>query len=99
MKTSTKEIFIHNKNDWEIIGNGLARQITGYNATIMMVKVKFDNGAIGELHNHRHSQASYVASGQFELTIDNNTQIIDQGDSFIIVLNKVHGVRCLKKGY
>jgi quercetin dioxygenase-like cupin family protein len=48
---------------WEDLGNGIQRQLFGYNETIMMVKVKFEKGAVGELHDHFHTQVSYVESG------------------------------------
>ena len=35
----------------------------------MMVKVQFEKGAVGTMHEHHHSQATYVVSGKFELTI------------------------------
>lgn len=98
MKASNKEVFYQNETIWEELGKGLSRQIVGYNDTIMMVKVKFDKGAIGELHHHMHSQVSYVAAGKFELTINNNTKVINLGDSFIVAPNLVHGVKCLKPG-
>ena len=34
---------------WESAGEGIVRQIMGYNANLMMVKVKFETGAIGFL--------------------------------------------------
>ena len=40
-----------------------------YDGQLMMVKVKFDKGAVGTMHEHYHSQATYVVSGKFELTI------------------------------
>ncbi len=32
---------------WESAGEGIVRQIMGYNDNLMMVKVKFETGAIG----------------------------------------------------
>lgn len=98
MEESKKEVFIQNETDWEHIDEGLSRQIVGYNENIMMVKVKFEKGAIGELHHHVHSQVSYVASGEFELTIGDTIQIISVSDCFFVSPNKVHGVKCLKTG-
>ena len=39
---------------WEYAGDGIVRQIMGYDEHLMMVKVKFDQGAIGTLHQHPH---------------------------------------------
>ena len=54
---------------WEYAGDGIVRQIMGYDEHLMMVKVKFNQGAIGTLHQHPHTQSTYVASGCFEVTI------------------------------
>ena len=48
---------------WESIDAKVSRQIVGYNDTIMMVKVKFKEGGIGPVHDHYHSQVTYVVSG------------------------------------
>ena len=40
-----------------------------YDGQLMMVKVQFETGAVGTPHTHYHSQATYVASGRFMLTI------------------------------
>ena len=37
---------------WEYAGDGIVRQIMGYDEHLMMVKVKFNQGAIGTLHQH-----------------------------------------------
>ena len=55
---------------WEYAGDGIVRQIMGYDEHLMMVKVKFNQGAVGTLHQHPHTQSTYVASGCFEVTID-----------------------------
>jgi quercetin dioxygenase-like cupin family protein len=43
-------------------------------------------------------QASYVAEGRFEVTIDGNTAIVEQGGSFIVPSGLVHGVKALEAG-
>ena len=59
---------------WESAGEGIVRQIMGYNDNLMMVKVKFETGAIGTPHTHPHTQTTYVASGVFEFTTDGETE-------------------------
>ena len=46
---------------WENAGAGVVRQIMAYNDDLMMVKVKFETGAVGTPHTHPHTQATYVA--------------------------------------
>lgn len=90
--------FIESDNAWQPAGDGIKRQITGYNNGLMMVKVAFEQGAIGTPHHHIHTQACYVASGVFEATIDGVTQVLNAGDTFFVEPNLVHGVVCLEAG-
>lgn len=87
-----------NEMEWQDLGNGAQRQIFGYNNQVMMVKVKFDLGAIGELHHHHHIQLSYVESGVFETTIGAHKKTLKQGDGFYVPNNEIHGVVCLEAG-
>lgn len=83
---------------WIDLGNGLRRQIMGYNDNIMMVKVGFQKGAIGALHHHPHAQSTYVVSGVYELKIGDETKIIKPGDGFFTSPELPHGVLCLEEG-
>ena len=83
---------------WEDVGNGIKRQLFGFNETIMMVKVSFEKGAVGELHSHPHTQVSYVESGSFEMTIGGEKRIIQTGDGFYVHPNLEHGTTCLEPG-
>ena len=64
----------------------------------MLVAFSFDEGAIGALHSHPHTQVSYVAEGTFDVTVDGMTTTLGQGSSFIVAPNLVHGVVALEKG-
>jgi len=84
--------------EWENPDKGVTRQIMAYNDSLMMVKVKFETGAVGSTHIHSHTQATYVVSGVFEFTTDGETQIIKAGDGVYIKPNAVHGCKCLEEG-
>lgn len=88
----------HQEIRWEQAGDGIQRQILGYDDKLMVVKVKFDQGSIGTVHNHPHSQATYVESGVFEMTIGGTTKIIKQGDSYYVPPYTDHGVLCIESG-
>lgn len=89
-QTSTKE--------WEKVSEGIERQFVGYDTQIMMVKVRFEKGAIGYVHDHFHAQATYVASGKFEVTIGDEKKSLEAGDGFYIPPNVPHGAVCLESG-
>ena len=69
-----------------------------YDGQLMMVKVKFDKGAIGSMHEHYHSQATYVVSGKFELTIGDKKEILSAGDGYYVAPDELHGCVCLEAG-
>ncbi|MCX2679293.1 cupin domain-containing protein [Galbibacter sp. EGI 63066] len=83
---------------WEQVDEGIQRQIMSYDDKIMLVKVKFEKGGVGALHDHYHSQVTYVAGGKFEVTIAGETQTLTGGDTFYIPPHAKHGVVCLEGG-
>lgn len=93
-----KEAFFDGDSEWEDLGQGVSRQFVGYNSQIMMVIVKFEKDAVGVLHQHFHSQITYVASGTFVVTVNGVTKILKEGDGFFAQPNIFHGVKCLEEG-
>ena len=73
-------------------------QIAAYDEHLMMVKVKFNQGAVGTLHQHPHTQSTYVASGCFEVTIDKKKKVLRAGDGYYVAPNLPHGCVCLEAG-
>jgi len=82
----------------EAVDDGITRQFLGYNGDIMMVRVWFDQGAVGQLHSHYHSQVSYVESGTFDVTVGDETHTLKAGDSFFIPPHVEHGAVCREAG-
>lgn len=83
---------------WEDLGGGIKRKIMAHNDQLMLVKVAFEKGAIGTLHQHPHLQMSYVAEGSFEVTMGENTKTLTKGDVFFALSNVIHGVVCVEEG-
>ena len=100
MKTfgASKEFLFGDDLEWEVVGEGLKRKIMGYDDKIMLVKVHFEVGAVGVMHEHYHSQVTYVESGSFDVTIDGKTNTLIVGDSFYIPPHTMHGAVCTKAG-
>lgn len=80
------------------LGEGVSRQILGYNDQLMMVKVSFTRGAVGAMHSHPHVQTSYCASGIFEFRVGEEIRMIREGDGVFIPSGVLHGVVCLHEG-
>jgi len=93
------ELFqIETETTWEDLGNGVQRKIYGYDDKIMLVKAKFEAGAVGPLHEHYHVQVTYVESGVFEMTIGDEKKIIRKGDGYYVPPHAVHGCVCVEPG-
>ena len=86
------------KTPVETVGQGLTRQILGYNDEIMAVRAIFEEGAIGEMHKHPHSQVAFVVSGKFDVTVGDETKTLTAGDSFYVAPETMHGAVCKEAG-
>ncbi len=69
-----------------------------YDDKLMVVRVEFEKGSIGSLHQHPHSQITHVESGKFEVAINNEKKVLTSGDAFYIPPNADHGCVCLEDG-
>lgn len=98
MKQESNSFQFEHEMRWEEAGPGVVRQIMAFNDDLMMVKVKFETGAIGALHTHPHTQATYVASGVFEFTTDGETKVVRPGDGVYMKPGILHGCKCLEAG-
>lgn len=85
-------------SDWMASGPGAQRRLLCETRELMMVEFAFEQGGVGEPHNHIHAQSTYVESGKFEFTIAGETRTVKQGDSIIIPSNAVHSCVCLETG-
>lgn len=83
---------------WENPSPGITRQIYGYDDKIMLVKAKFEAGAVGALHEHHQSQVTYVESGVFEMMIGDEKKIIKKGDGYYVPPHALHGCVCKEPG-
>jgi quercetin dioxygenase-like cupin family protein len=93
------DLFIEDKDiQWETPDPGIRRKVMAYNEQLMLVKVEFQKGAVGALHEHYHSQISHVESGMFEITIDGEKRVLKTGDAYYIPPHVVHGALCLEPG-
>ena len=97
--TETVKVFIENKDiPWEMVDKGLRRKIMAYDDKLMLVRVEFEKGAIGTVHQHYHSQITHVESGVFEVEISGEKKVLSAGDAFYIPPNALHGALCIEAG-
>lgn len=62
------------------MGEGLRRKVMAWDDHLMLVKVEFEKGAIGAVHEHPHTQVSYVERGMFEVEIGGERRVLKGGD-------------------
>ena len=83
---------------WEDLNNGLQRQLFGYDDKVMMLKITFEEDAVGAMHQHPHSQVTYIESGVFDMTIDSVTKRLQAGDGYYVPPHALHGIVCIEAG-
>ena len=103
MSTTERTISPQHFNDidlieWQQMAEGVRRKIMTYDEKIMLVRVEFEAGGIGAVHQHYHVQVSNVESGVFEIEIDGVKKILKAGDVFHVPSNLIHGALCLEAG-
>ncbi|MEP3050888.1 MAG: cupin domain-containing protein [Erythrobacter sp.] len=86
------------KEKTEDLGGGISRQMMGFGPDLMICRVAFENGSVGEVHQHPHSQSTYVESGRFLVEIDGEKQELGAGDGFFVDPHLHHGAVCLEAG-
>ena len=91
--------FVHGADQaWEDLGGGVSRQVLAHDAVLMMVRVRFEAGAVGAVHAHPHRQVTLVESGRFQVTIAHEARVLEAGDSFFAAPDEEHGVVAMEAG-
>lgn len=98
MITSSPSFLYEKDTPWEDLGNGVSRQVMGFNQDLMMVKFRFAKGSIGALHQHIHSQSAIVMSGRFEVIINGEKKILSAGDGYFVEPGVEHSAHCIEEG-
>jgi quercetin dioxygenase-like cupin family protein len=83
---------------WEEAGPGVRRQILGFDAELMMVRVLFQKDAVGYIHQHPHRQVTFIEGGKFMVTIGNEKKLQSVGDCYFVPPDVPHGVVALEEG-
>lgn len=82
----------------ERVEPGVTRQILGHDAELMMVRVTFDAGAVGQIHSHPHRQVTYVERGRFRFTLNGRETDVSAGDCWFVPPGAPHGAVALESG-
>lgn len=88
----------HDEIDDQKAGEGVQKKVLAYADELMCVENRFEEGAVGTLHHHPHTQITYVVEGEFEFTIGDEVRTVKKGDTLLKQNGVVHGCVCKKKG-
>lgn len=83
---------------WEKTGPGVQRQVLGHGSDLMLVRVDFEEGAVGALHHHPHRQVTWVAAGAFDVSVGGEKRTLRTGDCFFVAADVEHGVVAREAG-
>lgn len=83
---------------WQQAEPGVKRKILSAGAGIMMMEVHFEAGAEGYAHSHPHEQMTYCLRGSFHFHIEQETHLLQGGESIYIPPNAEHSVQALETG-
>ena len=98
MKYSSKLFMKGSEEELVPVAEGVTRQNLGYDDSLFLARVTFENGSIGYTHSHPHSQVAYVESGAFDFTIGDETRRMEAGDCVYIPPHVDHGAVCVEAG-
>ena len=63
---------------------------TPYGENLMLSHVDMDEGAVIPMHDHPHEQGGIVLKGRLELTIGDETRVLEAGQMYLIPANTPH---------
>lgn len=98
MTTKGTSFIIEQELPWEVAAPGVRRKVLCYTDDLMMVKVAFEEGAIGAMHQHPHIQSCLVESGVFDITIDGEMRRLYRGDGYLVEGGVPHGAVAIEAG-
>jgi quercetin dioxygenase-like cupin family protein len=71
------------------------RTRTPHGSSLMLSYARLDANAVVPTHQHPHEQAGIVVRGQLELTIENETRVLQAGELYIVPGNMPHSARAI----
>ena len=88
---------VYNKDkQYKDLGGGVMRKVLAYSDNIMNVELKYEKGAVGEMHKHPHEQIGYVIEGSLIYKEEGSEDVtLNAGDTYIVAPNVMHGIECL----
>ncbi len=75
---------------------GVLRRALGHGEEMLLTEFTLSAGAEVPTHSHPHAQVGYVARGRMQLTVGDQTDTFEAGDSYYIAGDAPHGAVVLE---
>lgn len=98
LERKNKNWCFHDDALGEAAAPGVVRRVLAFGDDAMCVENVFEAGAIGSMHQHPHTQITYVAKGVFQFTIGEETHVVKAGDTLLKQNAIMHGCECIEAG-
>ena len=72
------------------LGKGILFQYLGKGSHMNVFHWNMDAGSVVALHNHPEEQFGYVIKGGFEILLDGEVYVLNQGDAYFIPPDAMH---------
>jgi len=75
---------------------GVLRRTLGHGKEMLLAEFTLHAGAEVPTHTHPNAQVGYVVRGRMELSIADETRVVEAGDSYYIPKDEPHGAVTLE---
>lgn len=73
----------------KILGEGLlGKYVHGVNVSLGLVDIK--KGSVLPMHHHEHEQITFILEGELEMTIGEDSMVLNPGSYYVIPSNVPH---------
>lgn len=75
---------------------GILRRTLGHGDEMLLAEFTILAGAEVQVHSHPHAQVGYMVRGRMQLSVGDETQTVESGDSYYIPGDVPHGAVTLE---
>ena len=76
---------------------GVSRRTLSWDERLMVVQTTLEEGAVVPVHRHPHEQITYVIEGELSMEVEEQSYVLQTGDSLLFPANLEHGATALKR--
>jgi quercetin dioxygenase-like cupin family protein len=85
----------HSESGFTQALEGIRRKTLVHGEKTLLTEFRMEKGANLPSHSHPHEQTGYMVSGRMRLSIEDETFVVEAGDSWCVPGNVAHGAEIL----